>query len=69
MNPSADVVVRVFMLFKGIREDEASGWEEARCRGLIGVDWKAVVGVDEKVGKLADSSLFRVLEWGGMEVF
>ncbi|KAJ7662692.1 hypothetical protein DFH06DRAFT_987115 [Mycena polygramma] len=70
--PAPDVVTRVFMLFKGIADDpagewEAAGeWEGAQSRDDDAERWRGVVGVD--VGRASDASLFRVLEWGGMEV-
>lgn len=69
VRPAPDVVTRVFMLFRGIETGAAEGdrWAPARARALQGVEWwKHVVGVDEV--KAADETLFRVLEWGGMEV-
>ena len=51
------------MLFKGVDATEL-GWEEARDRVVI-VDWGAAVGVKENA---MDEGVFRVLEWGGMEV-
>jgi hypothetical protein len=67
------------MLFKGIAESELSQWENARMRakavdgdGATGrssweVDWwQDVVGVD--IERALDTYMYRVLEWGGMEV-
>ncbi|KAG8907742.1 hypothetical protein FRC01_007587, partial [Tulasnella sp. 417] len=66
ISPLPDIVTRVYMLFQGIAEGELGGWQEAQRRSSEGVDiWKAVVGVDET--RQHDESLFRVLEWGGME--
>ncbi|KAK7440958.1 hypothetical protein VKT23_016735 [Stygiomarasmius scandens] len=65
--PRPDVVTRVFMLFKGVSETNLSKWESASQRALEGVArWRDIVGVDLAKGN--DKSLFRVLEWGGMEV-
>ncbi|GAA5970231.1 hypothetical protein JCM11641_001628 [Rhodosporidiobolus odoratus] len=64
ISPAPDVVTRVFMLFKGVQDGE--GW-----RNAAEVDWMKGVGVEvEKVEdeKVEDEKLFRVLEWGGMEV-
>lgn len=61
VTPTPDVVTRVFMLFKGVSETAA--WEGSKDRD---VDWAKVVGVD--VERALDGRLFRVLEWGGMEV-
>jgi hypothetical protein len=54
----------VFLLFRGVKEEQLGDWAEAAARAR-GVDWASVVGVDPR---MADESLFRVLEWGGMEV-
>lgn len=68
INPLPDVVTRVFMLFQGIPPDRLSEWQEAQERSSKDVDsWVAIVGVDGV--RQRDTSLFRVLEWGGMEVF
>jgi hypothetical protein len=51
------------MLFKGLKAEEAHGkWGTANST----IDWKSVVGLGEQ--SLADGSLFRVVEWGGMEI-
>ncbi|KAH9060150.1 hypothetical protein EDB87DRAFT_1728936, partial [Lactarius vividus] len=66
--PAPDVVTRVFMLFRGVPVSDLGLWEAASARA--GADgamfWADVVGVD--AARAADSGLFRVLEWGGMEV-
>ena len=64
MNPAPDVVTRVFMLFRGVAEDDVGEWKDARAR-VADVDWVDVVGVSPAA---QDTSLFRVLEWGAMEV-
>jgi hypothetical protein len=70
ITPSPDVVTRVFMLFHGIEHEDSSSreiWQEALNRSSENVSfWKAVIGLDEE--KALDRDLFRVLEWGGMEV-
>ena len=63
IEPKPDVVTRVFMLFKGVDAAEL-GWEEAVDR-VVSVKWRAVVGVQDSA---MDKGVFRVLEWGGMEV-
>ncbi|KAJ7177128.1 hypothetical protein C8R46DRAFT_1188738 [Mycena filopes] len=65
ISPAPDVVTRVFMLFKGVTDDALNGWSEADAVN-DGERWRQVVGVD--VARAADATLFRVLEWGGMEV-
>lgn len=53
------------MLFKGVQE--AQEWTGARARADADVDWwRNVVGVD--AARASNSGLYRVLEWGGMEV-
>jgi hypothetical protein len=69
--PAPDVVTRVFMLFRGVAVGDLGLWEVASARAAgTGADgpslWRDVVGVDS--ARAADSRLFRVLEWGGMEV-
>ncbi|RXW15280.1 hypothetical protein EST38_g10574 [Candolleomyces aberdarensis] len=67
LDPTPDVVARIFMLFKGVEEEDLEIWAEASEKTKIAVDfWKEVVGVD--VDRLQEASLFRVIEWGGMEV-
>jgi len=65
--PAPDVVTRIFMLFRGVPDKDLSEWnmsaamEETKPEG-----WKDVVGVD--VARASDEGMFRVMEWGGMEV-
>ena len=71
VSPAPDVVTRVFMLFRGVAHGDLGLWEQAAARGTAEEDsgekfWAQVVGVD--VVRASDRSLFRVLEWGGMEV-
>ncbi|KIO32154.1 hypothetical protein M407DRAFT_18959 [Tulasnella calospora MUT 4182] len=67
IEPKPDVVTRVFMLFEGIPTDRLAEWEEARERSSADVEmWKGIVGVED--ARQGDQNLFRVLEWGGMEV-
>ncbi|PBK61377.1 ubiquitin-domain-containing protein [Armillaria solidipes] len=67
VEPKPDVVTRVFMLFKRVCEDELDEWETSLSRASENVEvWKDVVGVD--CDGMKDEALFRVLEWGGMEV-
>ncbi len=67
IEPKPDVVTRVFMIFHGISESDEK-WAEARTRASQDVQgvWRDAVGID--AGRALDASLFRVLEWGGMEV-
>ncbi|KAJ7762959.1 hypothetical protein B0H16DRAFT_1311466, partial [Mycena metata] len=67
ISPTPDVITRLFMLFKGIADDDVAGaWAGARAADNDGERWLRVVGLDAE--RTADASLFRVLEWGGMEV-
>lgn len=69
--PAPDVVLRCFMVFKGIplnTDSSVSEWQSARTRATDDPGmWQTVVGMPEN-GDMADVTLFRVLEWGGMEV-
>ena len=69
--PAPDVVTRVFMLFRGVAVGDLGSWEAASTRaadtGALGSRyWADIVGVDAV--RATDSRVFRVLEWGGMEV-
>ncbi|GAA5890595.1 hypothetical protein JCM6882_002974 [Rhodosporidiobolus microsporus] len=61
VEPRPDVVTRVFLLFKGVDVSETGKWRKAES-----VDWVKEVRVDPD--EVANEALFRVLEWGGMEV-
>ena len=69
ISPAPDVVTRIFMLFRGIRSDNLGFWAPAAAHATAGdgtTFWTKVVGVDAM--RVSDHTLFRVLEWGGMEV-
>ncbi|KAG1853277.1 hypothetical protein C8R48DRAFT_343061 [Suillus tomentosus] len=67
ISPQPDVVTRVFMLFKGIRKEDLVNWANARIQAEKDVAWWVnVVGVDP--ARAGDVTLFRALEWGGMEI-
>jgi hypothetical protein len=67
ITPQPDVITRVFMLFKGVSVDFLPEWPNALAKTDIDVGfWADVVGVD--LDKTLDAQLYRVLEWGGMEV-
>ena len=70
VSPVPDVVVRIFMLFQGVQPADVGYWSEAQARVQKDVShWRKVVGLPQaQVDQLRDQSLFRVLEWGGMEV-
>ncbi|EJD34994.1 ubiquitin-domain-containing protein [Auricularia subglabra TFB-10046 SS5] len=63
ITPTPDVVTRVFMLFRGISEEDLPRWQPLASKVIA---WPEVIGVDATRAK--DDRLFRVLEWGGMEV-
>lgn len=68
IEPSPDVVTRIFMLFKGISEDRLDEWSGTISRSQDEMEWwRDVVGLVSKE-RQRDEKLFRVLEWGGMEV-
>ncbi|KAL1663919.1 hypothetical protein GGF50DRAFT_89030 [Schizophyllum commune] len=68
VSPNPDVVTRVFMLFCGVKKAELGEWEGAQAKAADSIDmWREIVGVN--LGETLDESLFRVIEWGGMEVF
>src|SRR6266436_9752471 len=67
--PTPDVVTRVFMLFRGVCSDDVGLWAPAAARATAEdgtTFWTKVVGVDTV--RASNRTLFRVLEWGGMEV-
>ena len=69
VSPAPDVVTRVFMLFRGIHLDDVGLWAPAAARASAedgATFWTEIVGVD--TARASDRALFRVLEWGGMEV-
>ena len=61
-----DVVTRVFMLFRGLNAEEAGApiWSAARERAGK-MNWAEIVGVAPSA---MNPEMFRVLEWGAMEV-
>ncbi|KIY63108.1 hypothetical protein CYLTODRAFT_494168 [Cylindrobasidium torrendii FP15055 ss-10] len=65
VSPAPDVVTRVFMVFKRLCSEELDLWEESRTTPVE--EWRNVIGVPTKELQ-DDARLFRVLEWGGMEV-
>ena len=67
VSPAPEVITRVFMLFRGVAEKDLAQWAPARNRAEEDVSfWTKVVGVG--VAKASDAGLYRVLEWGGMEI-
>ncbi|KAJ7761612.1 hypothetical protein DFH07DRAFT_1059848 [Mycena maculata] len=66
ITPAPDVVTRVFMLFKRIGDDVLHDWDAAWAAENDTERWCTVAGTDTE--RASDATLFRVLEWGGMEV-
>jgi hypothetical protein len=67
--PAPDVVTRVFMLFRGVASADVELWQSASALTSAvddTVSWTEIVRVDAARGH--DLRLFRVLEWGGMEI-
>jgi hypothetical protein len=54
------------MIFQGVEESELGLWSGAQAKAVDDDHWVDVVGVD--VARTRDEKLFRVIEWGGMEV-
>ncbi|KAG8741068.1 hypothetical protein FRC10_003408, partial [Ceratobasidium sp. 414] len=66
ITPTPDVTTRVFMLFRGVDENDLEAWADAVTKAVEDPSvWRDVVGVE--IEKAGDTGLFRVLEWGGME--
>jgi len=55
------------MLFKRVKADEVAKWYRVD-KGLKGYQWEDIVGIQRAVTRMGDTSIFRVLEWGGLEV-
>ncbi|KAG2741419.1 hypothetical protein P692DRAFT_20255880 [Suillus brevipes Sb2] len=67
ISPQPDVVTRASMLFKGIQKEHLGDWANAQMQAARDAGWWVdVVGVDP--ARAGDATLFRVLEWGRMEV-
>lgn len=64
VSPAPAVVTRVFMLFRGLRADDAYAWRATSMDAREPACWQSIVGVSEGA---TNKELFRVLEWGGME--
>jgi len=55
------------MLFQGVDSEDIGRWSKAQLKASEDVAfWVKIMGVD--VGRTLDKHLFRVIEWGGMEV-
>lgn len=68
LNPKPDVLTRVFMIFQGVPVSELHRWDKVRVeKGESKFFWRDVAAVPSKE-RQSDASLFRVLEWGGMEI-
>ncbi|KAG8960039.1 hypothetical protein FRC00_000951 [Tulasnella sp. 408] len=73
ISPTPDVVTRIFMLFQGVPSSELEHWKGGMGQGKeskkasVGTMWRDAVGVEAE-DRQKDEKLFRVVEWGGMEV-
>ena len=68
ISPRPDIVTRVFMLFQKVDSSQLDLWADAVKRAGDDVEfWRDIVGV-ESSERQKDQTLFRVLEWGGMEI-
>lgn len=63
VEPPPDVVTRVFMIFQGVPNKDRKKWLLASSTLK---DWAELIGMD--TSRALNTNLFRVLEWGGMEV-
>ncbi|KAL7420297.1 hypothetical protein Q5752_005266 [Cryptotrichosporon argae] len=70
IEPKPDVVTRIFMLWRGVADVHDQGWDAhiVEQGQRVPIDWRKVVGVDS-VDAQTDKSFFRVVEWGGMEMY
>ncbi|KAH7913493.1 hypothetical protein BJ138DRAFT_625857 [Hygrophoropsis aurantiaca] len=67
ISPQPAIVTRIFMLFRGVPDEELSKWPGAAKKAEEDVGWWSdVVGVNRALA--LDTRVFRALEWGGMEV-
>ncbi|KAG8924974.1 hypothetical protein FRC01_010839 [Tulasnella sp. 417] len=72
ISPAPDVITRIFMLFQGVPDGGLNRWKDAMGPSEKGSSgsftmWRDIVGV-EADDRQKDENLFRVVEWGGMEV-
>ncbi|WRT65820.1 uncharacterized protein IL334_002769 [Kwoniella shivajii] len=62
--PPPDVMLRIFVIFKGIPDSEMKDWENAGVlHAEMGLDWRDSVGWTPD---MQNESLFRVIEYGAM---
>lgn len=69
VTPRPDVVTRIFMVARGLDNEEAEHeeWADASSRASQPVEiWQKMVGMS--LERASDPTIFRVLEWGGMFV-
>ncbi|KAH6904691.1 hypothetical protein BKA70DRAFT_1507276 [Coprinopsis sp. MPI-PUGE-AT-0042] len=67
VQPKPDVIARVFLLFEGVEDADLEYWLGSAQQADGPVDfWAVAVGIDK--ARVLDSSAFRVIEWGGMEI-
>jgi hypothetical protein len=70
VSPIPDVQIRIIMLYKNIYEDRLKDWPNANARRDLGEEhWRNSVGIGQDTAeRLQDEALFRVFEWGTVEV-
>ncbi|WWD16391.1 hypothetical protein CI109_100817 [Kwoniella shandongensis] len=62
--PPPSVMLRIFVLFKGVKESDLKEWENAgMLHAEMGLDWRDAVGWNPD---LHNEELFRVIEYGAM---
>ncbi|ORX35265.1 hypothetical protein BD324DRAFT_652404 [Kockovaella imperatae] len=65
--PPPDVLLRVFVLFRGIPDDQMAEWKD---RGILqaelGLDWRTAI---HWTPEMDNEELFRIIEYGAMECF
>ncbi|KAJ3514859.1 hypothetical protein NMY22_g14607 [Coprinellus aureogranulatus] len=64
VTPAPELTARILKMFGGLNRCGIQGNWAAAVNAEK--NWRTIVGVDDR--SLADDSLFRILEWGGMEV-
>ncbi|GMK59918.1 hypothetical protein CspeluHIS016_0901350 [Cutaneotrichosporon spelunceum] len=63
--PKPQALMRLLILFRGIPDGEMKEWAGRQVGSDMGVDWRETVGWTPH---LNDEALFRVIEYGAMEV-
>lgn len=66
ITPTPVSVVRIFMLFQGVKSEDLEVWQEASQKAgtMLPHEWRSIVGLAD----VQANDGLRVLEWGGMEI-